>query len=165
MYASPEQRDRDIDEGAGRSGLDLQIDLDTSTGRLMDAFEELDEGGAWNNRVALRGAQVPTRMLPAARLTEVLLHHVDLDIGFEIADIENSAADWVLEWSALRLSRRDDFPRLILTSRTGLTVSVGNSGRPVMVTGESNELAGWLTSRTKGDNVAGSEGVSLPTFG
>ena len=34
MYVSAEQREADIEDGAVRSGLDLQIDLDTTAGRL-----------------------------------------------------------------------------------------------------------------------------------
>ena len=45
MYASAEQREADIDAGAGRTGLELQIDLDTSAGRLDQAFDALDEAG------------------------------------------------------------------------------------------------------------------------
>src|SRR5215210_3808210 len=42
MYASSEQRAAEIEEGSGRTGLDLQIDLDTSAGRLGNAFDALD---------------------------------------------------------------------------------------------------------------------------
>src|ERR671914_2739458 len=47
MYASAEQREADIEQGSGRTGLELQIDLDTSAGRLGGAFEAMDEAGAW----------------------------------------------------------------------------------------------------------------------
>src|SRR5215210_7453229 len=43
MYASAEQRTADIEAGSGRTGLELQIDLDTSAGQLGDAFEALNE--------------------------------------------------------------------------------------------------------------------------
>ena len=42
MYPSPEHRASEIEAGSGRSGLDLQIDLDTSAGHLGSAFDELD---------------------------------------------------------------------------------------------------------------------------
>ena len=87
MYASPEQRSIEIEEGSGRSGLDLQIDLDTSAERLGEAWEPLDVDGAWDAIVEMRGGlQVPARLLPLARLLEVAIHHVDLDIGYEISD-------------------------------------------------------------------------------
>ena len=89
MYASPEHRASEIEAGSGRSGLDLQIDLDTSAGRLGSAFEELDGADAWDAVVEMRGGvQVPARLLPLARLLEVTIHHVDLDIGYEINDID-----------------------------------------------------------------------------
>ena len=34
------------------------------------------------------GLRVPARLLPLARLLEVAIHHVDLDIGYEITDID-----------------------------------------------------------------------------
>ena len=43
MYSSPEHRAAEIEAGAGRSGLDLQIDLDTSAGRLDSAFDEIED--------------------------------------------------------------------------------------------------------------------------
>ena len=55
---------------------------------LSQAFDEL-EADAWDAVVELRGGlKVPARLLPLARLLEVVIHHVDLDIGYEIADIE-----------------------------------------------------------------------------
>ena len=50
MYASAEQREADIEAGSGRSGLELQIDLDTTAGRLGDAFEALDHDEALGRR-------------------------------------------------------------------------------------------------------------------
>src|SRR4029453_10394161 len=89
MYPSPEYRANEIEAGAGRSGLDLQIDLDSPAGGLKSAFEELDAADAWDAMVEMRGGiKVPARLLPLARLLEVVIHHVDLDIGYEITDID-----------------------------------------------------------------------------
>ena len=133
MYASAEQREADIDAGAGRTGLELQIDLDTSAGRLDQAFDAMDEA-AWESVVELRGGtKVPARLLPLSRLLEVVIHHVDLDIGFEIDQIENATAEWLLEWCAFRVRSREEFPRLDLTSDSGFTVSLGSAGEPAAV--------------------------------
>ena len=90
------------------------------------------------------GMQVPARLLPLARLLEVVIHHVDLDIGYEITDIDTQTAEWLLEWCAFRLRDRDDFPRLQLTSETGVTTTVGSVGEPLAVSGSSAHLLGWL---------------------
>ena len=147
MYPSLEHRESEIEAGSPRSGLDLQIDMDTSAGRLGSAFDELDGAEAWDAVVEMRGGmQVPARLLPLARLLEVAIHHVDLDIGYEITDIDTQTAEWLLEWCAFRLRDRDDFPRLQLTSETGFTTTVGSVGEPLAVSGSSrtsSRLAHW----------------------
>ncbi len=164
MYASAEQREADIAAGAGRSGLELQIDLDTSAGRLNRAFDAMDEA-AWDAVVELRGGtKVPARLLPLARLLEVVVHHVDLDIGFEFSHIENATAEWLLEWCAFRVRSRDEFPRLDLTSDSGFTISLGNAGEPTAVSGTSANLLGWVMGRLDDSAVQGGQGRPLPPF-
>jgi maleylpyruvate isomerase len=165
MYASPEQRAGEIEAGAGRSGLDLQIDLDTSAGRLTSVFDELDASDAWDAIVEMRGGlKVPARLLPLARLLEVVIHHVDLDVGYEITDIDTQTVEWLLEWCTFRLREREDFPKLELTSDTGFTTTVGSVGEPAAVTGSSAQLLGWLLSRTDASTLTGASGLRLPAF-
>jgi maleylpyruvate isomerase len=165
MYASPEQRAAEIEAGAGRSGLDLQIDLDTSAGRLTSVFDELDASDSWDAVVEMRGGlKVPARLLPLARLLEVVIHHVDLDVGYEITDIDTQTVEWLLEWCTFRLRAREDFPKLELTSDTGFTTTVGSVGEPAAVTGGSAQLLGWLLSRTDASTLTGASGLRLPAF-
>jgi maleylpyruvate isomerase len=110
------------------------------------------------------GIKVPARLLPLARLLEVVIHHVDADIGYEIADIDTQSADWLLEWCAFRLRDREDFPKLELTSDSGLTAAVGTVGEPVAVSGSSPYLLGWLLGRTDDSAVTGAREVDLPAF-
>ncbi len=158
------QRDEEIEAGADRSGLELQIDLDTSAGLLEEAFEAVQEAGAWDAVVELRGGlRVPARLLPLARLFEVALHHVDLDVGRDMGDLDDATADWLLEWSGFRLRERDEFPRLDLASPT-TRMTVGSSGAPRAVSGSSPALLGWLTGRTDGADLEGVDGLRLPPF-
>jgi maleylpyruvate isomerase len=165
MYPSPEHRAAEIEAGARRSGLDLQIDLDTSAGRLDSAFDELEDADVWEAVVEMsRGLRVPARLLPLARLLEVVIHHVDLDIGYEITDIDNQTAEWLLEWCAFRLRDREDFPKLELTSDSGVTTAVGSVGDPVPVNGNSANLLGWLLGRIGASAITGGDGLRLPAF-
>ena len=165
MYASMEQRAAEIEQGSGRTGLELQIDLDTSAGRLGDAFEAMDEAGAWETVVELRGGlKVPARLLPLTRLLEVVVHHVDLDIGFEFDQIETTTAEWLLEWCAFRLRAREDFPRLQLTSDSGFTIVLGSADGPIAVSGTSANLLGWVMGRLDRSAVRGDEGLQLPAY-
>lgn len=170
MYPSPQVREDEIEAGSGRTGLDLQVDLDTSAERLADGFASLDAlddpgglGPGWDAEVELRGGQrVVARLLPLARLTEVVLHHADLDIGFAVADLDDETAEWLLEWAAYRLGGRDEFPRLTLASESGFTLSLGSSGDHRRVSGSSPALLGWLTGRAAPESVDGSGGLVLP---
>ena len=164
MYTSAEQRTADIEAGSSRTGLELQIDLDTSAGRLDQAFDTLDEA-AWDRVVELRsGTRVPARMLPLARLLEVVVHHVDLDIGFEVDQIETTTAEWLLEWCAFRVRDKEEFPRLDLRSDSGFTISFGNAGAPSAVSGTSANLLGWVMSRVDDSAVSGGQGLPRPPF-
>jgi maleylpyruvate isomerase len=163
MYASPEERSDQIEAGAGRSGLDLQIDLDESAGRLEQAFESVDAVDAWDAIVEMRGGmRVPARLLPLARMLEVAIHHVDLDVGYEITELDAPTAEWLLEWCAFRLKYRDEFPQLHLTSDTGFTMVLGTVGEPIEVSGTSPDLLGWVMGRTSA--VTGADGLRLPGF-
>ena len=179
MYASPEARDADIETGARRSGLELQTDLDTSAGRLTEAFERLDrvdphaadagDAGAaergWAASVELRGGLVvPARLLPLGRLFEVALHLVDLDVGHEVEQLEEPVAEWLIEWFAFRARARDEFPRVELRATSGFTGEVGSVGPPVVVRGPAPALLGWLTGRSPAGSVDGAGGLVLPTL-
>jgi maleylpyruvate isomerase len=165
MYPSPEHRAREIEGGSPRSGLDLQIDLDTSAEHLSAAFDDLDGASAWDAVVEMGGGmKVPARLLPLARLLEVVIHHVDLDIGYEITDIDTQTAEWLLEWCAFRLRERHGFPTLQLTSDTGFTTTVGSSGEPIAVSGGSTYLLGWLMGRTDASALTGAAGLQLPAY-
>jgi len=165
MYPEPGQRDTEIDAGAGRSGLELQIDLDTAAGALSDAFEAVEQEESWDGVVELRGGdQAPVRLLPLARLAEVVLHHVDLDIGLEIDDVDEPTAAWLLEWLAFRLRTRTDFPQIRVVSDTGMTLLIGTAGDPVEVSGTSAALLGWLSGRRSSDGLTGANDLQLPPF-
>ncbi len=165
MYASPQARDTEIEAGAGRPGLELQIDLDTTSGRLLEAFDQVADAAAWDAEIEMRGGlTVVTRLLPLARMTEVALHHVDLDVGYDVDDIDETTAAWLLEWSAFRLKQRDEFPRLELASTSGHVIMVGSSGEPRRVRGSNARLLGWLTSRLHPSGVEGASTLRLPPF-
>lgn len=165
MYDSPEQRQAEIESGADRTGMELQIDLDISASRLEDRFRALDESGGWDTEVELRGGmRIPARLLPLARMLEVVLHHVDLNIGFDIPDVDSPSAEWLLEWCSFRLRDRVEFPQLELQAESGFTITLGNAGAPLIIRGTSANLLGWLMNRVGPDKVTGDEGLQLPAF-
>ena len=173
MYASPEAREAEIEDGAVRTGLELQTDLDTSAGRLTEAFERLDRADAdparksssWATAVEMRGGLVvPALLLPVARLFEVEIHHVDLDLGLGVEQIEPEVAEWLMEWIAFRARARDEFPRVELHADSGFSTTVGQVGDGLAVHGSAPALVGWLTNRLEPDAVSGARGLRLPSL-
>ncbi|QGN31953.1 maleylpyruvate isomerase family mycothiol-dependent enzyme [Microlunatus sp. Gsoil 973] len=165
MY--PDNRDAAIEAGAGRDGLAIQTDLDTTAGLLAQEFDAVADAGAWQAVVRLRdGRDVRAGQLPAGRLAEVIIHHVDLDLGMTVDDIDVPTAEAVLDWCAFRQAGRSGYPPLTVVAESGRTYDFGprRGGEPVVINGPANRLLGWVTCRS------GSEGLDgpipeLPSFG
>ncbi|MGD8215057.1 maleylpyruvate isomerase family mycothiol-dependent enzyme [Aestuariimicrobium sp. Y1814] len=168
MYASESERQSEIERGSERSGLELQIDLDTSAGELNRVLTDLmalpDERLA--EPVQLRPRfSVPARLLPMARLSEVVLHRIDLGVGYTIDDLEDDIAGWLLDWVLLRLSNRVDIPRLRLVSSSGRVATTGTFGDEVEVSGDDRHLLGWLTGRSGAESLTQADLAVLPLIG
>ncbi|NQY56476.1 MAG: maleylpyruvate isomerase family mycothiol-dependent enzyme [Ilumatobacteraceae bacterium] len=79
-----DQRTVEIEEAAGRSAEEHIDALRRSVWHL----ESMWAASSWEGRGRLsHGAEVSLRDLPFLRSREVLLHHVDLDIGFGFDDL------------------------------------------------------------------------------
>lgn len=164
MYASDGDRDAEIEQGAHRSGLDLQIDLDTSAERLSEAFASVPTA-QWDAMVTMRGGSVkPLRALPLGRLAEVLLHHLDLEQGLGLSDLQPEPARWVIDWTVDRITGRGQAPDLTLLATDGQRWQLGAGGREL--TGETGFLLGWLTGRNpRAVGVTGADGLTAPSYG
>ena len=111
------------------------------------------------------GLQVPARLLPLARLIEVVIHHVDLDIGYEIHDIEQT--DRRMAAGVVRVPAPQ--PRRIPAARPDIRLRASASrsaapGEPIAVSGTSANLLGWLTCRVDASAVRGDVGLNCPSF-
>jgi maleylpyruvate isomerase len=142
MYASQEDRDRDIDDLAGQPPAVIGERVAASAAEFEAAVAALT--------VDLRSTRIertPGGMTFSAgkvarmRLREVEIHHADLQVGY-------SAADWSPEVSAIVVEdgvrQTGDFT--VRATDTGREWTAGGGG-PV-VSGPQSELAWWLTGRT-----------------
>lgn len=161
MYPSAESRDADIAAGAGRDGQELQTDLDTTAAELDGLFERVAHEAAWDRTVSLRGIAAPVGALVAARLTEVVLHHVDLGLGAALADVDEQTLTAVLDWVVGRLGSRIDQPVQLVVGDRGWLVGTTQDDA-VEVSGTAAELLGWLTGR--GPAPDGATGITPPPF-
>jgi maleylpyruvate isomerase len=151
------ERLAELERGADRGGLELQIDLDTSAGALQKTIERLTH---WEAKVRLRGQDWPLAVVPLVRLHEVCLHHIDLDCEFGPDAVDPASAAWLLRW-VLDLLADADLPSLRIEADS-LVAELGRGGELRTVSGSDARLWAWLSGRLPADGVAGAEGLQPP---
>jgi maleylpyruvate isomerase len=109
-YASAQEREADIEQGAGRSAKDLAGDLASSAMALRTVMIGLP-GEAWQFPVRVPDSgPFPAAGLLTRRLVEVELHHCDLGSGYGPADWPAAFATMDLP-EPLRSLRQDRLQR------------------------------------------------------
>lgn len=149
-----------LEEGADRSGLDLQIDLDTTAGALQAAMDRVTD---WSVGVELCGRHLELSAVPLARLHELTIHTHDLDRGFSVDAIEPAAAAWLLRW-ALDLVADSDLPPLRVEGET-LRADLGDGAERRRVTASDARLWAWLCGRLPPAAVSGADGLAPALLG
>ncbi len=157
LYDDDELRAEGIERGSCMTGLELQICLDTSAGRLERAMDQVTD---WSAPVELLGRRLTLAQVPLARLSEIVVHHLDLDCGFDVGRLDSASARWLLQWAELRYADSAGLPAVRLESTSGLTVDLGTEGERRTVTGSDAALWGWLTGRALPDEIQGAGGLA-----
>ncbi|MFI8388053.1 maleylpyruvate isomerase family mycothiol-dependent enzyme [Streptomyces sp. NPDC085540] len=163
MYESATARDADIERDAGRTLEEHLTDLRDSAARFM-ATTEPDQD--WSRTVELRnGVTDLAANVPFRRWVEVDLHHVDLNIGYELSDLPDEFTEREIDFLADRWSGRPDVPPVTLQFSDGTFVARtgGTEGTPVTLSGARDDLLGWLAGRGLGGaHLAIEAGDALP---
>jgi maleylpyruvate isomerase len=161
QYPSDEERDAEIQAGAGRSAAELLEDSIAAAGRWHQAAEELHAANLDNLCERTPGGKsYPARRVPLSRRTEVEVHHADLGIGY-------TAADWpadLVEALFKRRHRELSNAGVGLTWRATDTGSTWTTGEGPEVSGSAPDLVWWLLGRGDGAGLQCSEG-RLPELG
>jgi maleylpyruvate isomerase len=93
-----EQRNGDIDAGAGRSAAELVDDV-VAAGAALDAACAATADEIWKTGAGSGPAgAIPLREVPGRRWREVVVHHADLGIGF-------SWSEWPSDYVRIELGR------------------------------------------------------------
>lgn len=79
------ERNGDIEAGAGRSAAELADDVTHTAQELEDAWVAMTPE-AWAGHGLSGGRPWPCRQLPFYRWREVEVHHVDLGLGYDLAE-------------------------------------------------------------------------------
>ncbi|WP_037356854.1 maleylpyruvate isomerase family mycothiol-dependent enzyme [Amycolatopsis orientalis] len=137
MYASPEQRNADIDAGSRLPEAQLASWLRDSARSLESAMAALTPRQWQNEVVTAQGRTVPATEIPWLRAREVCVHAVDLGTGLSFADLpEAFLSALVAEIQAKR--GLDSLPDGPLPD-----VAAYLAGRPHSLTGVP-DLGPWL---------------------
>ena len=147
MYATPEQRSRDIEAGAGRPAADLVDDLLHADAALADAITSLPEE-AWHATVrSARGREIPAADVAWLRAREVWIHAVDLMAGVRMADLPDEFVAVLSAEVIDALAERYTGPPVLLVALDGANLMLPGRGDTVEVVGPAAQLLGWLIGR------------------
>lgn len=165
QYPSQAERDAGVEQGAARSPADLRHDLAAACLRFEEAAralpaDRLDDLGA---RLP-EGPTYPVRKVGMFRLTEVEVHHADLDADY-------TAHDWSSAFVERLMDRRRKELGTAGVALQWTPTDTGETWRPdgadpssPEVTGAAADIVWWLLGRGSGEGLACSEG-SLPRIG
>lgn len=166
QYADQESRDKDIEEGAGRPLGEHLDELRISADRLAYAVEQTPPQ-AWAAQVSMRsGRVIAAAEIPYRRLIEVLLHHVDLGIGYTCADLPADFAVRVLANVIDGLSGHEGVAAVRLhDTDSGEKWTIGAANEPdLTVSGPRTALLAWVTGRSKGEGLTPLPALPLPVL-
>ena len=144
MYASREDRDAAIDEGAGRGHLLLCEDLIAACQRFHTASSGVPPG-AWDTPVVAAHGALAASEIPWLRMREVWVHLVDLDAGVDFDDV-------------VRLfTGRSDVPAVTIDAALGdgrrRRWQLDGAETGPSVHGTAPQLLAWLTGRRSGADL------------
>jgi maleylpyruvate isomerase len=166
QYASPAERAHGIAAGAGRSAAELLADLDGSAAALAAVAASLKDAD-WAAEVhGLHGAGHPAWFTLWRRLTEVEIHHVDLDAGYGPDDWPEAFAVTSLERVASNFAEPAAPAALLRSTDSGDVLAIGPLGaKPVCeIAGRARALLAWLTGRSAGTGLTVEPAGPLPAL-
>jgi maleylpyruvate isomerase len=159
MYESDDKRNAEVEAGSSRPVAEQLADLRESAGRFAEAYAAAQAAGNWNAPVHRTPGSVPypAYQVPAKRLGEVLIHHVDLDLDFTPAHWSDTFTDMWFADALARFEARPDFPALRLDAEEedhvyGVKATPEDTG-VVVVRGPKRALLAWLLGRASGDGL------------
>lgn len=147
MYASQEQRDREIAVGSTLPTRALRFLFLHSEVHLNVEWRDL-RGAEWDREVVtFQGRTVSVQETAWMRAREVWVHAVDLDAGGSYLDFPPEVLDALLQDVIAAWERREDTVPLALdpTDRVH-RITLGEAGGPV-IRGRTADLVRWLTGR------------------
>jgi maleylpyruvate isomerase len=165
MYASPEQRSREIADGATLNAGALRNLFAHSCARLDEKWRNLPST-AWRETVrTAQGRQVPAKETVWMRTREVWIHAVDLDSGGRFGDFPASVLDSLLIDIVGTWRTRGDGAELVLAVDGREPIAVDDTAAATTtITGTLPAVVRWAAGRGAiGIHSEGSQPDVVPT--
>ncbi len=141
-YASQQARDADIEAGAGRGADALRADHEQAATELARRCETLHGPAADAEVVTRTGSTVRGAQVPSMRLLEVVIHHVDLKVGYSLDDADPGWLARTLTQAVRQLAAGARAPDVTLFSTEGDEWVIGEGTQYVQ--GDRADLLLWL---------------------
>lgn len=127
MYASMEQRNAEIEQGATLPPDELRALVRSSAAELATALDALTPSAWANEVVTAQGRTVPATEIPWMRAREVCVHAVDLDAGVGFAALPSGFVAALATEVVAKRAAGDEGPALgaWLTGRTAEAPALG----------------------------------------
>lgn len=154
MYASPDERGREIELGARRPPAVLRATARESAAELAADLAALPADRWQAEVVTAQGRTVPATEILWMRTREVAVHAVDLRAGTDFADLPDGVCAALVADVAAWRDRKANGPALTLVAGDR-TWHVAGDGEPVLVNASVPELAAWLTGRRRPPSLPG----------
>ena len=156
-YESLEARAAAIEQGADRPAAVLVADVRSSAEEFFAAADGMP-AQAWQRTVRwTTGHQSDAALIVQMRLGEVLVHHVDLDIGYRPRDWPAAFVSDYLDRAVTALRGHAEWPGAVRmeATDTGRVHEAGDmtSASPV-IAGPEYALLTWLLGRSDGDELS-----------
>jgi maleylpyruvate isomerase len=148
MYASGEQRDADIADGALLPAAELRAWIESSAKALAADLAAMP-GQAWDAKViTAQGLTRSASEVPWMRAREVYIHTIDLSAGTQWRDLPADFLAALLDDVTARRSSTGGGPALaVAATDTGHTWEVAGTGAATPVSAPIAGLAPYLTGR------------------
>ncbi|ROO52601.1 maleylpyruvate isomerase [Micromonospora sp. Llam0] len=160
-YPSMATRAAQIEAGHHRSAKTLLADVHDSAARYAVAYRSMP-ARAWSRPLRWTSGKVrPAYRAADSRLTEVLVHHVDLRTSFRPESWPDGFVSTTMTTVISAFTTRKDVPALrLVATDAGTEHQLGAQDDALVVRGQQASLLAWLLGRSDGTEF----GESLPAL-
>jgi maleylpyruvate isomerase len=163
-YESVAARADAIEAGSGRRALVLLADVSAASAGFAESAAVMPQD-AWQHPVTwTTGQQTPAEHVVQSRLAEVLIHHVDLDLGFGPGGWPPWFVQEMLDVAVGSMNERSlaPLPARLHAADTGQVYQLGGDADAVQITGTQADLLAWALGRTDGALLSRDKPGPLP---